>query len=122
MATVGLGSAVVLNVLLWVFLIISIPLNGFKRAYVGAALIGVLLLLAAAALVWTLMEGRDRSERVLRAIARKIPFVKEDTASRFIHQIADRLHDLARQPELVRRGVIWATANWALDAAALWVF
>src|SRR5690606_32868569 len=26
------------------------------------------------------------------------------------------------QPELVRRGVIWATANWALDAAALWVF
>ena len=46
MATVGLGSAVVLNGLLWVFLIISIPLNGFKAAYVTAALVGVLLLLA----------------------------------------------------------------------------
>ncbi|MEO6987630.1 MAG: lysylphosphatidylglycerol synthase transmembrane domain-containing protein [Aquihabitans sp.] len=122
MATVGLGSAVVLNAILWVFLIISIPLNGFKTAYVWAALIGVILLLAAAALVWSLMEGRSRSEGVVRAIARRIPFVKEDTAARFVHQLADRLHDLAQQPELVRRGVVWAAANWMLDAAALWVF
>ena len=68
------------------------------------------------------MEGRDRAERVLRAIIRRLPFVKEETASRFVHQLADRLHDLARQPELIRRGVLWATANWLLDAAALWVF
>lgn len=122
MATVGLGSAVVLNGLLWIFLIISIPLNGFKAAYVTAALVGVLLLLAAAALVWSLMEGRSRSEEVIRAIARKIPFVEEDTAARFVHQLADRLHDLAQQPELVRRGVLWAAANWLLDAASLWVF
>ena len=122
MATVGLGSAVVLNAILWVFLLISIPLNGFKRVYVGAAMFGVLLLLAAAALVWSLMEGRSRSEGMVRAIARRIPFVKEDTAARFVHQLADRLHDLAQQPELVRRGVLWAAANWMLDAAALWVF
>ena len=122
MATVGIGSAVVINLLLWVALIISIPLNGFKQAYVGAALIGVLLLAAAGALVWTLMEGRDRAERVLRAIARRIPFVHEDTMSRFVHQLADRLHDLADQPELVRRGAVWAAANWLIDAASLWVF
>jgi putative heme transporter len=51
-----------------------------------------------------------------------MPFVQEDTASRFVHQLADRIVDLARQPELVRRGVLWAAANWLLDAAALWVF
>ncbi|HEX2576701.1 MAG TPA: lysylphosphatidylglycerol synthase domain-containing protein, partial [Aquihabitans sp.] len=122
LATVGLGSAVVLNLILWLSLLVSIPFNGVSPIYVIAAIVGVLLLASAAALVYLLMEGRDRAERVLRAIARRIPFVNEDTAARFIHQLADRLYDLARQPELIRRGVIWATANWMLDAAALWVF
>lgn len=122
LATVGLGSAVVLNLILWVALLISIPLNGFRPAYVTAAIVGVLLLLFAAGLVYLLLEGRDRAERVLRAIARRIPFVEEETAARFVHQMADRIQDLAQQPELVRRGVLWAAANWILDAAALWVF
>ena len=122
MATVGIGSAVVLNLILWVALLISIPLKGFKQAYVSAALIGVLLMGAAAFLVWSLMEGRGQAEKVLRAIFRRIPFVKEETGARFVHQLADRLHDLARQPELIRQGVVWAALNWMLDAAALWVF
>lgn len=122
LATVGLGSAVVLNLILWVALLVSIPLNGFRPAYVTAALVGVVLLASAGALVYLLMEGRDRAERVLRAIARRIPYVEEETASRFVHQLADRLHDLARQPELVRRGAAWSAAFWFLDAAALWVF
>lgn len=122
LATVGLGSAVVLNLILWLALLVSIPLNGFRPAYVTAALVGVVLLASAGALVYLLMEGRDRAERVLRAIARRIPYVEEDTASRFVHQLADRLHDLARQPELVRRGALWSASFWFLDAAALWVF
>ncbi|HRW37500.1 MAG: flippase-like domain-containing protein [Acidimicrobiales bacterium] len=122
LATVGLGSAVVLNLILWISLLISIPLNGLRPAYVTAAIVGVLLLAFAAGLVYLLLEGRDRAERVLRAIARRIPFVEEDTAASFVHQMADRIQELAQQPELVRRGVLWATANWLLDAAALWVF
>lgn len=122
MATVGIGSAVVLNLILWCALVISIPLKGFKQIYVGAAMIGVLLLLAAAFLVWSLMQGRSRSERVLRAIFRRIPFVKEETASRFIQQLAERLQDLASQPELIRRGVGWSCGFWLLDATSLWVF
>ena len=121
LASVGLGSAVVLNLILWVALLISIPMNGFRPAYVTAAIVGVLLLALAAGLVYLLIEGRDLAERVLRAIFRKLPYVEEETAARFVHQTADRIQDLARQPELVRRGVIWATANWLLDAACLWV-
>ena len=120
LATVGLGSAVVLNLILWLALLISIPFNGLKPAYVTAAIVGVLLLALAAALVYLLLEGRATAERVMRAIFRRLPFVEEETASRFVHQIADRLQDLAAQPELVRRGVIWAAANWLLDAASLW--
>jgi uncharacterized protein (TIRG00374 family) len=51
-----------------------------------------------------------------------MPFAEEETASRFVHQLADRLQELARQPDLVRRGALWAAANWLLDAASLWVF
>jgi uncharacterized protein (TIRG00374 family) len=122
LASVGIGSAVVLNLILWIALLISIPLNGFRTAYVTAAIVGVLLLAFAAGLVYLLIEGRELAERMLRAIARRMPFVEEDTASRFVHQTADRIQDLAQQPELVRRGVLWAAANWLLDAAALWVF
>ena len=122
LATVGLGSAVVLNLILWLALLISIPLNGFRTAYVTAAIIGVLLLAFAAGLVYLLIEGRALAERILRAIARRLPFVEEDTAARFVHQTADRIEELAQQPELVRSGIFWATANWLLDAAALWVF
>jgi uncharacterized protein (TIRG00374 family) len=121
LATVGIGSAVVLNLILWVALLISIPLNGFRTAYVTAAIVGVLLLAFAAGLVYLLIEGRDRAEKVLRAIARRVPYVEEDTAARFVHQAADRIQDLARQPELVRGGVFWAAGNWMLDIAALWV-
>lgn len=122
LATVGIGSAIVLNLILWLALLISIPLNGFNPVYVSAAIVGVLLLLFAAGLVYLLIEGRDLAERILRAIVRHIPFVEEETAARFVHQTADRILDLAREPELWRRGVFWASANWFLDAAALWVF
>ena len=121
LASVGLGSAVVLNLILWIALLISIPLNGFRTAYVTAAIIGVLLLAFAAGLVYFLVEGRNRAEKVLRAIARHTPYVDEDTAARFVHQTADRIQDLAQQPELVRRGVLWAAANWLFDIATLWV-
>ncbi len=120
LATVGLGSAVVLNLILWLALLVSIPFNGLAPVYVTAAIVGVLLLALAAALVYLLLEGRSRAEKVMRAIFRRLPFVEEETASRFVHQIADRLQDLAGQPELVRRGVTWAAANWLLDAASLW--
>ena len=122
MATVGLGSAVVLNLLLWLALVISIPFAGFSPAYVTAAIIGMILLAIMGALIYFLMEGRETAERVLRAVARHIPYVDEETAARFVHQLADRLAELVRQPVLVRRGLMWAATNWLLDASALWVF
>jgi uncharacterized protein (TIRG00374 family) len=121
LGTVGIGSAVVLNLLLWIALVVSIPFNGISPAYLTAAIVGIVLLAAAAALVALLMRGADRADKVIRAIARKVPMVEEETASRFARQTTARLHDLAAQPELIRRSVIWATANWLLDAACLWV-
>jgi putative heme transporter len=49
-ATAGIGSAVVLNLLLWLGLVISIPLRGVNALYGAAALVGILLMVIAARL------------------------------------------------------------------------
>jgi uncharacterized protein (TIRG00374 family) len=122
LATVGLGSAVVLNLILWFALLFSIPIRGFNPAYVTAAIVGVILLGAFAGLILQLMRGRDRAERVIRAVARKMPFVKEDAAARVVRQIAGQLQELAGNGPLVWRSLGWAVLNWLLDAASLGVF
>ena len=57
MATKGLGSTVVLNVLLWLSLVISIPLAGFHPIYVTVAVTGAVILLAIAALAFGFIRG-----------------------------------------------------------------
>ena len=66
LATAGLGSAVVLNLLLWVGLIVSIPIRGVNKGYGLAAVAGIIVMLIAAVLVLGLMDGQGRAERVLR--------------------------------------------------------
>jgi uncharacterized protein (TIRG00374 family) len=122
MATVGLGSAVVLNLLLWVALLISIPLDGFNPVYGTAAIVGMVLLAAVAAGVALMLKGRDTAVRVVRAVARRVPFLDPDTAERFVRTLVARLAELLDNPTLLRRGLTWACINWLLDAAALWVF
>lgn len=122
LATVGLASAVVLNGLLWIALAVSIPRGGFEAAYVTSALVGIVLFGIFAATIVLLMKGRSSADRLVRAIARRLPFVDDDTASAGLHRIADHLQALARRPDVVRGGVGWAAANWLLDVASLWVF
>ena len=47
MATKGIGSTVVLNVLLWIALVISIPLSGFQPIYATVAIVGAVVLVGA---------------------------------------------------------------------------
>ncbi|HMJ75284.1 MAG TPA: hypothetical protein VK507_04895, partial [Iamia sp.] len=101
MATVGLGSAIVLNLLLWVSLLISIPLDGFNPLYGTAAITGMLLLAAVAAGVALMLKGRDTAVRVVRAVARKVPFLQPDTAERFVRTLVARLADLLDNPTLL---------------------
>lgn len=121
LATAGLGSAVVLNLIFWLALLVSIPRGVNNPVYLIAAVAGVILMLIAGFLVFSLMEGQGRAEQALRWAARKLRF-DEDRAAAVIHRIADRLEELAGNRALLRRVVVWATANWLLDAASLWVF
>ena len=121
LATVGLGSAVVLNLILWLSLIISIPIRGVNAFYGSAALAGVIVMGLAATLVFGLMEGQGRSERVIRWIARKFR-MDDDKAAIVLHRVAERLEQLISDKTLLGRVAFWAALNWLFDAAALWVF
>ena len=121
LGTAGLGSAVVLNLLFWLALLVSIPLRGVNPGYASAAIAGVLIMGLAAALVFGLLEGQARAERVLRWIARRLR-QDEDRVGEAVRHIGGRLEDLASDRVLLGRVIGWAAANWLLDAAALWVF
>ena len=121
LATAGIGSAVVLNLVFWLGLIVSVPRRGVNPLYGTAALMGIILIGVAAFLVIGVMEGQGRSEKVIRWIARKLR-TDEDRFAGALKQIADRLEDLISDRALLKRVVGYALANWLLDAAALWVF
>jgi uncharacterized protein (TIRG00374 family) len=122
LGTQAIGSAAVLNVLLWLGLVISIPLRGFNPLYLTAAIVGVIVIGAFSSLVLLLTRGEDRAARILRSVARRVPFLDVDTVDTVVRRLAQRVDALMSDRALVRRAILWATANWLLDAASLWVF
>lgn len=125
LALEGIGSALVLNAILWLALIVSIPLSGFNPLYATAAIVGALVLAAFAGLVLLVTRGEDRAARVLRTVVGRLPLLTPSVAEgadRIVHQVAARIRVMAGDRALMRRAVLWAAANWLLDAASLFVF
>src|ERR1700742_618302 len=91
MATKGLGSTVVLNILLWLSLVISIPLAGFHPIYVTVAIIGALILLAVAALVFGITRGARRASGALHVIGDKVPGLSGEKLERATIDVATKL-------------------------------
>ena len=98
MATKGMGSTVVLNVLLWLALVISIPLSGFRPIYATVAIVGAVLLAAIAALVVGIIRGGRRAGRILHAVGDKIPGVGGDRLEEIVLQASESLRRLGQQP------------------------
>jgi uncharacterized protein (TIRG00374 family) len=122
MATKGLGSTVVLNVLLWMSLVISIPLAGFHPIYVTVAIIGAVVLLAIAILAFGITRQSERASRILCAIGNRVPGLTGDSLERGIRDAGDSLSALARDRRTLVYSLTWASLNWLLDAASLWCF
>ncbi|MHB1511124.1 MAG: lysylphosphatidylglycerol synthase transmembrane domain-containing protein [Acidimicrobiales bacterium] len=118
----GIGSALVLNAILWVALVVSIPVTGFNPLYGAAAAVGVVLFALATILVLLLTRGRERAATLLGRLASRVPFLQQATVDRVIKELSERILTMARDPRLLRRAVAWAAANWLLDALSLFVF
>jgi uncharacterized protein (TIRG00374 family) len=121
MATQGVGSAVVLNVIFWLCLLISIPLHGVNRLYGYAAILGVVLLAAIGGTLILLTRGQRHADDWLRRLAGHVPFLSPDRVSDLLQQIADRLTIMISNRKLLGWALFWAASNWLLDAACLWV-
>jgi len=122
MATKGMGSTVVLNVLLWIALVISIPLSGFRPVYATVAFVGAAILAMFAALVLGITRGEKRAARILRAAGERIPGVGGDQLERIALQAAASLRALGTNRAVLIQSLTWASLNWLLDAASLWCF
>jgi uncharacterized protein (TIRG00374 family) len=118
----SIGSAVVLNALLWIALVAAIPHTGFNPVYATAAGIGALLLSLFGLAILALTHGEDATARVVCRIARFIPKVDPDALRRSIGRIADRVQEIGRHPGALRTAVGWSAAHWLLDALSLGIF
>ena len=121
MAAKGIGSTVVLNILLWLSLVISIPLAGFHPIYVTVAIIGAVVLLAAGLLIFGVTHGTERASRILGAVGRRIPGMG-DRLENVIRDAGNSLSALGRDRRVLAGSLTWASLNWLLDAASLWCF
>jgi hypothetical protein len=122
MATKGLGSTVVLNVLLWLSLVISIPLAGFHPIYVTVAITGAVLMLAIGTLAFGFIRGARRASRILHAVGDRIPGLSGDRLEQAMLDAADSAKALGRDRHTLVMSLTWASLNWILDAASLWCF
>jgi uncharacterized protein (TIRG00374 family) len=122
LATQGIGSAVVLNVIFWLALLISIPLQGYNPLYGFAALLGVLLLAIFAGVIFFLTRGEKHAAVFLKKVADRLPFVRAETVTSLVQKVADRMKILFTSSDLLLKAGGWAAANWLLDCASLWVF
>ena len=121
MAAKGLGSTLVLNVLLWISLVISIPLAGFHPIYVTVAILGAVLLAAMGLLVLGVTRGTERTSRIMGALGRRIPGLS-DRLEQVIRDASANLSAIGRDRRVLTVSLVWASLNWLLDAASLWCF
>jgi uncharacterized protein (TIRG00374 family) len=122
MATKGMGSTVVLNVLLWLSLVISIPLAGFHPIYATVAVAGAVALAAVIGVVLAFTLGRGWAARIVRAIGNAIPGLGGDRLADGVQRMSESLMALGRDRKVLTWAITWASANWLLDAASLWCF
>jgi putative heme transporter len=122
LATQGLGSAVVLNVIFWLALLVSLPLYGLQSGYLFVALVGLLLMAAIASLVVLLTRGDRRAMAFVTAIGRRVPFLHPETLPRLFGQLVSRVKDLSKDRRQMGKALFFACANWLLDAGSLFVF
>jgi putative heme transporter len=116
----AIGSAVVLNILLWCALLISIPASGFHPVYATAAAAGALLLIVLASAVVGLQRGRERLAAEGSRLVGRLPGIDAGAVERGIRQSGAHLDTLIHTPGLLWQGALLAALNWLLDAAALW--
>jgi hypothetical protein len=75
-----------------------------------------------ATVVLMLTKGQERLLVTVGRVCERIPLVNAAKVTELLKDVAHRLVTLTADRQLLKRAIIWAAANWILDAASLWVF
>ena len=121
LGTQAIGSAVVLNGLLWLALLVAIPARGFDPLFGTAAVVGVVLIGGFSLVIAAMLRGRDTFAYRVAHLLGRIPKVDEDRVRASLLNVANQIKTLAEDPKRLRMVIVLAAANWLFDAAALWV-
>ena len=121
LASGSITSAVVLNLVLWVGLVVSIPLYGFNQVYAAAALTGIVLMLLVAVVIAAIIDGSSLIERPIAYVAERAGKDPADVSGS-IRAFGRQFESLLADRRRLWRIALWALVNWALDAISLWVF
>lgn len=118
----GIGSAAVLNIMLAVALLVSIPLRGANPQYVSAALLGGGVLITVVVVCVLLVRREDRTSNALARMGDRLPFMDGEAVGRGTHRVAERLRQVLNDRRLAARAAGWSVAHWLSNAASLFVF
>lgn len=118
--TQAVGSALVLNVLLWCSLVASIVLHGFSPVYGPVALAGLVLMTVAAAVLVTLRTREPQMARFLGRWLGRLPRLSPETVSAGVVSAAAYMREFTGDRRRLVVTSALAAANWLLDAGALW--
>jgi uncharacterized protein (TIRG00374 family) len=119
-ATQAVGSAVVLNVLLFGGLVSAVTLHGFTSAYGVAAAVALgLLLFAVVATAVLTRHDREAADLAGRVLG-KLPFLSGERVRDAVRAAAAYLATLGADRRKLFEVALLAAANWLLDAGALW--
>lgn len=119
-ATQAVGSALVLNMMLWVALAASIVLHGLSPVYGPVAVVGLVLMSSAVAVVAAMRTRADPIARWMGKVIGRLPRLDADKVEAAIISAFRYLRDFLSDPRQLGTTVGWAAANWLLDALALW--
>lgn len=86
----------------------------------GVVVVGVAILSLVAVVL--LSSRRERTLGVVRRMARRVPYLREETAVRFVGMLADQLDEFRSKRGRIAIAIAWAAVNWILDLASLWIF
>lgn len=116
----GVGSVLVLLVLLWTGIAVAIPLHGSNPLYLTATAAGLIVVVVATLLVLLLGRGRARLARWLDRLTTALPRVDDDAGSRIVAKVGSQFDVVVADPHRLWAAIGFAALNWICDATALW--
>ena len=122
LAVQGTGSAVVLNMIFWLALVDLDPAQRLQPRLRICCAAGVFLLLAFFGTILLITRGQRQADEWLRMIARRVPAVNPDEISALSPRSPTASRLLVNNRRTLWAAFMWASLNWLLDAACLWVF